>query len=85
MHQKSTKHDLIVYKENLRLKLSHKKLLVKLTPGVNFINALQATFARTDPKSAEKAVKLLVFFVLSGSAGSKAAHRTLMKLNPGIC
>jgi len=54
--------------------------LVKLSSGVNFINALRATFTHADPKSAKKTVKLSVVFTLLGSAHVKAAHRTLMKL-----
>ncbi len=49
---------------------------------VNFINVLQAAFARSDPKDAKKTVKLTVSIALSGSAGKKAAHRMLMKLTP---
>jgi len=36
--------------------------------GVNFINALQAAFTRTDPERAKKTVKLSVFIALSGHA-----------------
>jgi len=52
------------------------------TPGVNFINVLQAAFTHADPKNAQKTVELSVFFVLLGSVLTKVAHRTLMKLNP---
>ncbi len=34
------------------------------------------------PKAQKKTFKLSVFFVLSGSASVKAAHRMLMKLTP---
>ena len=34
-----------------------RKMLVKLTPGVNSTNILQAAFTRADPKSAKKTVK----------------------------
>jgi hypothetical protein len=53
--------------------------------GVNFINVLQAAFAQADPKRAKKTDNLTVFYVLSGSAGTKAARRMLMKLRPGFC
>jgi len=33
-------------------KKAEHKILVKLTPGVDFINILQAAFACADPKSA---------------------------------
>jgi len=55
-------------------------MLMKLTPGVNFVNVLRAAFRRADSKSAKKTVKLSVFFALLGSAFEKAAQRTLMKL-----
>jgi len=53
-----------------------------LRAGVNFINVLRAAFTGADLKSVKKTVKLSVFFALSGSARSKAAHRSLMKLTP---
>jgi len=58
-------------------------MLVKLSPGVNFINVLQAAFACADPKSVKKTVKLSIFFALLGSAREKAIRRTLTKLTPG--
>jgi len=51
--------------------------------GVNFINIIQAAFARADPKSAKNTNNLIVFFVLLGSVLIKAACGTLMKLRPG--
>ncbi len=59
-------------------------MLMKLTPGVNFINILRAAFLSADPESAKKTDNLTVFFVLLGSASVKAASRTLMKLTPGV-
>ncbi len=44
-------------------------------PGVNFIKVLRAAFARADPKSAKKTVKLSVFFALLGSAHIKASRK----------
>ncbi len=58
-------------------------MLVKLSPGVNFINVLQAAFAHADPKSVKETIKLSVFFALLGSASVKATRRTLIKLTPG--
>jgi len=43
-----------------RVKAVRRKLM-KSTPGVNFINALQAAFAWADPKSAKETVKLSGF------------------------
>ncbi len=57
-------------------------MLVKLTPGVNFINVLQTAFMSADLKSAKKTDNLTVFFALSGSAHKEAAHKMLMKLTP---
>jgi len=57
---------------------------VKLTPGVNFINVLQASFGHTAPKSTKKDSQGVSFFALSGSEGEKAACRALMKLTPDL-
>jgi len=59
-----------------------RKILVKLTPGVIFINVLRAAFDHADPKSAKRTDNLTVFFVFLVSACVKAACRTLMKLTP---
>jgi len=55
-----------------------------LQAGVNFIHILRALYMRQDPESAKKTVKLSIFFALSGSACTKGARRTLMKLAPGV-
>jgi len=60
------------------------KMLVKLTPGVHFINVLQAAFTCTDSKSIKGTVKLSIFFTLLGSAIVKAARRLLAKLSPEV-
>jgi len=57
-------------------------MLMKLTPGLNFINILRAAFARPDPERAKKTNNLTVYFALLGYACAKAAHRMLMKLTP---
>ena len=66
-------------------KAAHKTLM-KSTPGVHFgvhfANIIRAAFTCADPKSAIKLLNLTVFFALSGSAGIKAAQRTLVKLTP---
>ena len=38
-----------------------RKTLMKSTPGVNFINVLQAAFVLADPKSVKKTDNLTVF------------------------
>ncbi len=43
-----------------------RRTLMKLSPGVNFINVLRAAFACTDPKRAKKTDKLDCFFALLG-------------------
>jgi len=64
------------------VKAAHK-MLVKSTPGLNFINVLLTAFTLPDPKSIKKTVKLSIFFTLLGSTSVKAVRRTLMKLSPG--
>jgi len=41
-----------------------RKMLMKLTPGINFTNILLVAFIRKDPKSKKNTAKLLVSFVL---------------------
>jgi len=48
---------------------------MKLSPGVNCINVLQAAFTHADPESAKKIDNLTVFFALLGSAHAKAAQK----------
>jgi len=63
------------------------RTLMKLTAGVNFINVLRAAFTSADPESANVAVKdyqLDRLFCSFGICALKVAHRTLMKLNPGL-
>jgi len=50
--------------------------------GVNFIKVLWEMFARADPESAKKTVKMSIFIALLGSVSTKAASRMLMKLTP---
>jgi len=59
-----------------------RKMLVKLTPGVNFINVLRAALIHADPKSVKFMLSLQYPFLLLGSASVKAAQKTLMKLTP---
>jgi len=61
------------------VKAEHR-MLMKLSPGVNFINVLQAVFTGTDPKSAKKTDKSTVFFVLLGSVRVKASNKRQVKL-----
>jgi len=59
-------------------------MLMKLTPGLNFINALCTAFKRKDPKSVKIQLSCQYLFTLLGSTGAKAARRMLMKLTPGL-
>jgi hypothetical protein len=59
-------------------------MLMKSTPGVNFINILRTAFMLIDPKSIKKIDNLTDFFTLLGSARLKAVRRTLIKLSPGV-
>jgi len=76
-----------VTREKLHKTLSYKKgeskMLMKLTPGVNFINVLMHRFPM-HPKSEKKTVKkssvILYFWDLHVA---KSASKMLMKLTPG--
>jgi len=61
------------------IKAEHK-MLVNLTPGLNFINVLRTAFTHVDPKYAKKTVKSAV--VLLGPTTVKAAHKMLVNLTP---
>jgi len=61
---------------------------MKLIPGYNFINVLQAAFMRTGHENtghenAKNTVKSSVFFALLGSVHTKAACKMLIKLTTG--
>jgi len=56
---------------------------MKSTPGVDFINVLQAAFAHANPKSTKKTDGLTAYFTLCVSAGAKVTHKMLMKLTAG--
>ncbi len=60
------------------------RTLMKLTPGLNFINVLCTASTPADPKSVKDTNDLTVFFTLSGSTSTKAVRRMLMKLTPGL-
>ena len=65
-----------------QLSKAEGNMLVKLTPGFNFINILQAVFMCTDTERAKKDCKVKQLFVLLGSLSVKAACQTLVKLTP---
>jgi hypothetical protein len=58
-------------------------MLMKLTPGLNFINVLCTAFVHVDPKSVRIQQNPQYLFTLLGSTCAKAVRRTLMKLTPG--
>jgi len=51
-----------------------RRILMKLSPGVNFINVLRTAFMRTDPKSAKKHSQAVSLF---GAFGIFARKRCL--------
>jgi len=57
-------------------------MLMKLTPGIHFINVLQTAFTCTNPKSVKRQSSCQSFFTLSGTMTAKAAHKALVKLTP---
>ena len=59
-------------------------MLMRLTPGFNFINVLRTTFMLVDPESVKNTVSHQYLFTLLGSTYAKAVRRTLMKLSPGV-
>jgi len=61
---------------------SAHKMLLKLSPGLNFINILCTAFTRGDPKSVERYWWLDWVLTLWGAMGIKAAHKMLLKLSP---
>jgi len=65
-------------------KFTARKMMVKLTPGVNFINILLAAFKCAHPKSAKRQSSCQSFFGLSGSWRAKAARKMIVKLTPAI-
>ncbi len=60
------------------------RMLMKLTPGLNFINVLRATFTRIDSKSAKETVKSSVSFCAFGIFAKKSAREMLEKLIPDL-
>ncbi len=56
--------------------------VIVVKPGVNFTNVICIAFMHADSKSIKNTVKLIIFFMPSGSTSIKAAHRMLMKLTP---
>ncbi len=69
-------------KNALSYKKRAHKILMKLTPVVNFTNVLRTAFTLVDLKSVKIPVSHWYLFTLSGSASVKAVHRSLMKLSP---
>ena len=57
-------------------------MLVKLTPGVNFINVFKRSFYTRRFQKRKKLLELIIFFALLGSARVKVACKMLVKLTP---
>jgi len=64
-----------------RVKAAHKMLMI-LTPGINFINILRTAFTRTDPKCAKKTVKSAVSFGTFGTYGCKSCTENVDEIDP---
>jgi len=75
--QKSFKRHFHIYKVE-------SKMLVKLTPGVNFTNILLSAFMCADPKCAKKTVNSLVSFALLRPTCIKGRCKMLIKLTPVV-
>jgi len=69
---------------NTFIQKAEHQMLIKLTPGVNFINILCSHFTCQDPQSVNIQSSCQYLFTLLGSEGIKAAHKTLMKLTPDV-
>jgi hypothetical protein len=61
-----------------------RRTLMKLTPGVDFINVQRTAFTLVDPKSAKIQLSRQYLFMLSRPTSVKSVRRTLMKLTPGL-
>ncbi len=59
------------------------KMLLRLTPGLDFINVLRTAFTPVGPKSVKRYQRLDWVLTLLGPTSVKAVRRTLMKLTPG--
>ncbi len=59
-------------------------MLLKLTPGVNFINVLEAAFMRTDPECTKRQYSQQCRFTLLGPKSIKAACKMLMTLTSDV-
>ncbi len=59
-------------------------MLMKLTPGVNFINLFtRSCYTHSDPKSTKRQSSHQFLLALLGSTQVKALRKTLVKLTPG--
>ena len=57
------------------------KILMKLTPGLNFINVLCTAFTLEEPKSIKKTDNSSVFFMLLGSTSLKAKCKYVAEID----
>jgi len=59
-------------------------MLMKLTPGLDFINFLRTAFTPVVPQSVRTQSSCQYLFTLLGPTSVKAVRRTLMKLTPVV-
>ena len=72
--------------ERLTYAIVDCKMLVKSTPGLNFINVLRTAFTHVDPECVKRYWWLDWVLMLWGATGVKAVQKMLMKLTPGyVC
>jgi len=62
----------VLAKKALSYEKSARKMLMKLTPGVDFINILRTAFTHVDPECAKKTVKAAVSFGTFGTYQRKS-------------
>jgi len=58
-----------------------RKTLMKLTPGVDFINFLRTAFTREEPKCMKKDSQVVSIFTLSGSTSVKAERKCVGEID----
>ncbi len=61
-----------------------RKMLMKVTPGLNFINVLCSAFMLADPESVKIYLWFNCIFTLLEFLCVKAVRKMLMKLTPGV-
>jgi len=74
----------ILMKKALSYEKRAIKMVMKLTPGVNFINVSGAAFVPVDPKSIKRYWQIDWILLLLGATGVKVIRNMLVKLSPRV-